>query len=214
MNIVIAGGHGKIALLLGQLLSEAGNEARGLIRNPDHAADLEARGITPVVCDLEREDADLTGPLEGAGAAVFAAGAGPGSGEARKRTMDRDGAIRLIEACQSAGVRRYVIVSAMGARRGVARGEGGFGAYLEAKAQADEALRTSGLDYTIVRPGALTDEPPTGQVAIDDKLPRSSIPRADVAQTLVVVLASPNTVGAEFDLTSGTVPIQAAVASL
>src|SRR5690242_4680112 len=101
MNAVIAGGHGKIGLLLGKLLSDRGDRVRGLIRNPDHAAELEERGIEPVVFDLENDDRDLAELIAGSDAAVFAAGAGPGSGAERKLTMDRDGAIRLIDACES-----------------------------------------------------------------------------------------------------------------
>jgi uncharacterized protein YbjT (DUF2867 family) len=215
MSIVaIAGGHGQIARLLGELLVADGHEARGIIRNPDHAADLEAAGITPVISDLERDDPGLAEALQGADAAVFAAGAGPGSGAARKSTMDRDGAIRLIEACRQAGVTRYVMVSAMGARPGASRGEGVFGAYLEAKAAADEALSQSGLDYTIVRPGGLTDEPPHELVSAAPELARGSIPRADVARVLLAVLNEPATIGKAFDLVSGPTPIAQALAAL
>src|SRR4051794_35757180 len=115
MNIVIAGGHGQIARQLGRLLADRGDRVRGLIRNPDQAGDLEAIGVEPVVFDLERDDG-LAAAIEGADVAVFAAGAGPGSGAARKETMDRDGAIKLIEACKADGVGRYLIVSSMGAK--------------------------------------------------------------------------------------------------
>jgi len=215
MSIVaIAGGHGQIARLLGELLVADGHEARGIIRNPDHAADLQAIGVTPIVHDLERDDPGLTDALMGADAAVFAAGAGPGSGAERKGTMDRDGAIRLIEACRQAGVSRYVIVSAMGARPGAPRGEGAFAAYLEAKAAADEALSASGLRYTIVRPGGLTDEPPHELVSVAPELPRGSIPRADVARVLLGVLNEPATIGKAFDVVSGPTPIAQALAAL
>ena len=215
MSIVaIAGGHGQIARLLGELLVADGHEARGIIRNPDHAADLQAIGMTPVLSDLEQDDPALAEALRGANAAVFAAGAGPGSGEARKATMDRDGAIRLIEACKQAGVSRYVMVSAMGARPGAPRGEGAFGAYLEAKAAADEALSASGLAYTIVRPGGLTDEAAHELVSIAPELPRGSIPRADVARVLLGVLSEPATLGKAFDLVSGPTPIAQALAAL
>jgi uncharacterized protein YbjT (DUF2867 family) len=214
MIVVIAGGHGQIARLLSELLVGDGHEVRGLIRNPDHATDLQAIGVTPILCDLERDDPALADTLAGADAAVFAAGAGPGSGAARKATMDRDGAIRLIEACQQAGVRRYVIVSAMGAKPGAPRGDGVFGAYLEAKAAADEALAASGLDFTIVRPGALTDEPAIELVSIAPELPRGSIPRADVARVLLAVLNQPATIGKAFDLVTGPVPIAQALAAL
>lgn len=214
VNVVIVGGHGQVAQHLGQLLAAQGNEVRGLIRNPDHAGDLEAINVRAVICDLERDDADVAAAISGADAVVFAAGAGPGSGPDRKWTMDRDGAIRLIDACRQAGVGRYVMISAMGARVGAARDGGDFGVYLDAKAQADQALAASGLDYTIVRPGRLTGEPALERVAAAPSLPRGSIPRADVALTLLVVLESPNTVGKDFDLVTGPLPIRAAVAAL
>lgn len=210
--VIIAGGHGQIALQLGTLLADRGGHVRGLIRNPDHAPDLEAAGIAPVVWDLERDDPGLAEVIGGAAAVVFAAGAGPGSGAPRKQTMDRDGAIRLIDACLRAGVSRYVMISAMGARDAPPSGGGVFGDYLRAKAQADQALATSGLDYTIVRPGALTDDPPTGRIALAPELASGSIARADVASVLVAVLDAPNTVRKSFDLTAGPTAIETAIA--
>src|SRR3954465_10609435 len=151
MEVVVAGGHGKIGLRLLELLAKRGNRARGLIRNPDQAADLEAVGAEAVSCDLEKED-DVSEHVSGADAIVFAAGAGPGSGAERKRTMDLGGALKLIDAAKAEGVRRYVIVSSIGAHDPSSAGS--MGPYLEAKHEADEALVASGLDYTIVRPGS------------------------------------------------------------
>ena len=231
MIVVIAGGHGKIGLALGRLLVTAGfrgaegsdklqasegakgNEVRGIIRNPEHAAELEAAGVTPALCDLEADAGELPGIVSGADAVVFAAGAGAGSGDARKGTMDRDGAVKLIEACRSTGVRRYLIVSSMGANDPQLPGDG-FAAYLRAKAQADAALAASSLDHTIVRPGALTDDPGTGHVQIGRRLERGSIPRADVAAVLAAMLRAPNTIGASVDLVSGPTAIPAAVAAV
>ena len=160
-TIAIAGGHGKIALILGRLLAERGDTVRGLIRNPDQADDLSAAGIEPVICDLESES-DVASAVRGADAVVFAAGAGPGSGDARKKTVDLGGAVKLVEAAKAEGVSRYLIVSSMGADKAPEDGSEGFGAYLQAKFEADEAVRASGLDYTVVRPGGLTDDPGTG----------------------------------------------------
>src|ERR687896_1660634 len=115
MDVLIAGGHGQIARRLIRLLARDGHTARGLIRNPDHAADLEADGGVPVLCDLERDDVGQH--VNGADAIVFAAGAGPGSGAERKRTVDLGGALKLIEAARDDGIARYVMVSAMGAAR-------------------------------------------------------------------------------------------------
>jgi uncharacterized protein YbjT (DUF2867 family) len=205
-TIAIAGGHGKIALILGRALAERGDTVRGLIRNPDQADDLRAAGIEPVVCDLEG-DGDVAAAIRGADAVVFAAGAGPGSGDARKQTMDRGGAVKLVEAAKAEGVSRYLIVSSMGAEKAPADGAEGFGAYLRAKFEADEAVRASGLDYTVVRPGGLTDDPGTGLVTIAEETGRGQIPRADVAAVLLACLDTPSTIGQSFDVISGDTPI-------
>src|SRR6201994_2512188 len=202
----IAGGHGKIAMILGGLLAERGDTARGLIRNPAQSDDLRAAGIVPVVCDLEG-DGDVAAAVRGADAVVFAAGAGPGSGDARKKTVDLGGAVKLIEAAKAEGVSRYLIVSSMGAEKAPEDGAEGFGAYLQAKFEADEAVRASGLDYTVVRPGGLTDDPGTGLVTIAEKTDRGKVPRADVAAVFVACLDTPSTIGQSFDLISGTTPI-------
>src|SRR3954449_4897850 len=164
MDVVIAGGHGKIALRLEQLLSERDDRVRALIRDPDHSIDVERAGAEPVICDLEREQ-DLSRFVEGADAVVFAAGAGPGSGPERKRSVDLGGAVKLIDGARRAGVRRYVIISSIGAEDPAAGGEQ-MRPYLEAKAEADRRVADSGLDWTIVRPGRLTDEPGTGLVQV------------------------------------------------
>src|SRR6478609_1892856 len=156
MDVLVAGGHGQIARHLLRKLAAAGHHPRGLIRNPDHAADLEAEGAVAVLCDLEHDD---PAPHVGtAGAIVFAAGAGPGSGPERKRTVDYGGAVACIEAAEALGVDRFVMVSSIGAHDP----EGGpesMRPYLRAKAEADERLQRSGLTWTIVRPGGLQDEP-------------------------------------------------------
>jgi nucleoside-diphosphate-sugar epimerase len=214
-TVAIAGGHGKIALLLGRLLAERGDTVRGLIRNPAQEDALRAIGIQPVICDLEG-DGDVAAAVRGADAVVFAAGAGPGSSEARKTTMDLEGAVKLIDAAEAEGVSRYLMVSAMGAADPPAEGSDAagnevFGAYLRAKAGADEALRASGLDYTIVRPGGLTDDPGTGLVSVAERLDRGQIPRADVAAVFLACLDEPATIGKSFDLISGNTPIAEAL---
>jgi uncharacterized protein YbjT (DUF2867 family) len=212
VDVVVAGGHGQIALKLLRLLAERGDRARGLIRNPDHAADLAAIGAEPVVCDMEAED-DLGPFVEGADAVVFAAGAGPGSGPARKRTVDLGAAVKLIDAARAGGIRRYVIVSSIGANDPSSGGES-MRPYLEAKAEADAALAESGLDWTIVRPGLLTDEPGTGRVRAGPELGRDAVPRDDVAATLAAVLATDSTIGKTFVLLGGDTPVDEAVRSL
>jgi uncharacterized protein YbjT (DUF2867 family) len=213
MDVAIAGGHGKIGMLLGALLVEGGDRVRGLIRNPAQADDLREIGVDPVICDLEGDD-DVAAAVRGAEAVVFAAGAGPGSGGERKRTMDLDGAVKLIEAAKETGIRRYVIVSSMGADNPPADGGDIFGEYLRAKAGADRALAASGLDYTIVRPGRLTDDPPTGLVTIGGEFELREVPRTDVAATLAAVLHADNTIGKTFELLAGETPIEEAVTGL
>jgi len=213
MDVVIAGAHGKIGLQLGKLLAERGDRVRGLIRKPEQADDLVEGGVEPVLCDLEGESG-VVAKVEGADAIVFAAGAGPGSGVERKWSLDYGGAVKLIEAARAGEVRRYVIVSSMGAGNPPAEGGDVFGEYLRAKAKADQALEASGLDYTIVRPGSLTDEPPTGLVTITGGPDKGEIPRADVVAVLGAVLPAHNTIGKAFELFSGVTPIEAAVAAL
>src|SRR3954451_16348912 len=212
MDVVIAGGHGKIALRLGRLLSERGEHVRSLIRNPDHTADVEAVGAEPVLFDLEKDD-DLASVVHGADAVVFAAGAGPGSGPERKRTVDYGGAVKLIDAALEAGVRRYLMISSIGADDPNA-GPEEMRPYLQAKADADAALVASGLDYTIARPGFLTDDPGTSKVTAGPNVERGEIPRDDVAAVLVGALDEPRTGGKTFVVVSGETPIPDAVAQL
>ncbi|WP_127573110.1 SDR family oxidoreductase [Georgenia faecalis] len=216
MRIVIAGGHGKIAQHLERLLAARGDDAVALIRNPDHADELARLGATPVTFDLESGTSeDLVGILAGADAVVFAAGAGAGSGAARKRTVDRDGAILLADAAEKAGVRRYVIVSAINAERGGAGIEDEvMAAYMEAKKEADDDLAARDLDWTIVRPGALTDAPGTGRVRLAHKTGSGEVPREDVARVLLAVLDEPGTARVTAELVSGDTAIGDAVAAL
>jgi uncharacterized protein YbjT (DUF2867 family) len=215
MDVVVAGGHGQIGQRLLRLLATRGDRARGLIRNPDHAEDLRALGAEPVLCDLEAVTVDeLVGAIAGADAVVFAAGAGPGSGDARKQTVDLGAAVKLIEAAKARGIDRYLMVGSIGADD-PSRGAGGFRIYLQAKADADRALQESGLAYTIIRPGSLTDDPGTGLIAAAPSLGRSgSIPRDDVAATLVHLLDTPATAGLTFEEIGGDTPIAEAVGAL
>lgn len=211
MKVVIVGGHGQIAMHLHPLLRERGHQVRGLIRKEEQAGDLREAGAEPVVCDIEREP-DITDAVGPADAVVFAAGAGPGSGAARKWTVDRDGALKLMAAARANGIRRYVMVSAMGVD-GEPRGDEVFQTYMQAKAEADRALRESELDYTIIRPGSLTNEPGTRLIALRPTLPAGSVPREDVAAVLARVLETPGAVGRQFDLTAGDTPIREAIAA-
>lgn len=208
MDITIVGGHGSIAMLLHPILRRKGHRVRGIIRKEEQADDLQEAGAEPVVCDIEEHE-DISGAVGAVDAVLFAAGAGPGSGAKRKFTVDRDGAIKLIEAAKKNNISRYVIISAMGLDE--PRGNAVFQAYQQAKAEADEALKKSGLDYTIIKPGRLTDEAGTGQVALAPDLPRDEIPRQDVAEVLAEILESPQAAGLELDLTTGETPISQAV---
>jgi uncharacterized protein YbjT (DUF2867 family) len=212
MDVIVAGGHGKIGQRLLRLLAARGDRARGLVRNPDHVADLEALGAEAVLCDLEALD-DVASCVEGADAIVYAAGAGPGSGAERKRTMDLGGALKLIDAAKANGIRRYAIVSSINADA-PERASGPMGPYLEAKAEADRALVASGLDFTIVRPGGLTDEPGTGRVTLGERLDYAQVTRDDVAATLVAVLDAPHAIGKTFVLVNGETPIDEAIRDL
>ncbi|MEH3133285.1 MAG: SDR family oxidoreductase [Mycolicibacterium neoaurum] len=213
MRVVIAGGHGQIALILERLLAERGDTAVGLVRNPAHVADLQAVGASAEVLDLERTSVSaLAEVLRGADAVVFAAGAGPGSGVARKQTVDRDAAILLADAAESAGVSRYVMVSAISAddRSLDDSYDEVYRAYIRAKSDADSEVRTRrALASTIVRPGKLTDDAGTGRVHIAESTGRGEIPRADVAAVLLAVLDHPDTAGRTFELIAGDTPISA-----
>jgi len=213
MDVAIAGGHGKVALRLALVLSQRGDRVRSLVRNPDHREDVEAAGGEFVAFDLERQDEhELARAIEGADAVVFAAGAGAGSGAERKRTMDYGGAVKLIEAAQQQRIGRYLMISSIGAQD-PASGGAAMGAYLEAKAEADAYVTArADLDWTIVRPGHLTDEPGTGLVTASRELGgRGPVPRDDVAAVLAACLTTPATIGVTFELFAGSTPIDEAL---
>ncbi|MGH2747444.1 MAG: SDR family oxidoreductase [Actinomycetota bacterium] len=214
MTVVIVGGHGKIALRLARLLSGRGDAVRALIRNQIQADDVRAAGAEPILCDLESVDADeLASAVGAADAVVFAAGAGPGSGSARKETVDYGGATKLIAAAKANGIARYVMVSSIGADA-TAKGDETFAVYLRAKGRADEQLVKSGLDYTIVRPTRLTDDPGDGLVRIGESVERGSVPRDDVAAVIAAALEEPKTIGRVLELTDGDQPIAEALGAL
>jgi nucleoside-diphosphate-sugar epimerase len=196
MTVAIAGGHGKIALRLTALLSKRGESVLSLIRNPDHSADVEARGAKPVICDLEKAtEQEIAAAIAGAQAVVFAAGAGAGSGAERKLTMDRDGAIKLLRAAAEADVRRYLIVSSVGAENPPpADDDDVFSVYTRAKAEADNAVKASDREWTILRPGRLTDDPGTGKVKLATDPFRGQVTRDDVAAVLDALLQDPRAV--------------------
>ena len=216
MRVLIAGAHGKTARRLTRMLVEDGHEVRGLVRKGEQTGDVEADGAEPVLVDLEAEEVEggIGEAVEGCDAIVFAAGAGPGSGDARKETMDYGGAVKLVEAAEGRGVRRYLMLSAMGAGDPEGGSEG-MRPYLRAKARADGLLKESGLDYTIVRPGSLTEDEGKGNIEASEKLGRrGEIPREDVARTLAAALEDENTYYKTFEILSGDTPIREALAQL
>ncbi|MFD5120721.1 NAD(P)H-binding protein [Streptomyces sp. NPDC058385] len=215
MRIVIAGGHGQIALRLERLLAARGDEVAGVIRRAEQADDLREAGAEPLVCDLESASVEeVAGLLEGADAAVFAAGAGPGSTAGRKDTVDRAAAVLFADAAERAGVRRYVVVSSMGADP-AHQGDEVFDAYLRAKGEADASVRArTGLDWTIVRPGMLTNDAGTGLVRLEASTGRGPVPRDDVAAVLAELVETPATAGLTLELISGSAPVTVAVKSV
>ena len=213
VRVLVAGAVGNTARRLVRRLVENGHEVRGMVRKEEQLADVEADGAEPVLVDLEEEEAEggVGEAVEGCDAIVFAAGAGPGSGAERKETMDYGGAVKLIEAAESRSVRRYLMLSAMGAAD-----PGGYSEqmqpYLSAKARADERLQGSDLNYTIIRPGSLTDEQGTGRIEADEFLGRrGEITRADVAETLAAALQEENTYRKTFEILAGDTPIREAL---
>ncbi|OLF18324.1 NAD(P)H-binding protein [Actinophytocola xanthii] len=210
MRVVIAGGHGKIALLLTARLAARGDTVIGLVRNPDHVGDVRAAGGDALVLDLESTPVEeVAAAVTGADALVFAAGAGPGSGAARKDTVDRAASVLAADAAEQAGVRRFVQVSAMGLDRADDPDtEPVFGAYLRAKAAAEQDLTARTLDWTILRPGHLTDEPATGLVELGTSVTPGSVPRDDVAAVLVALLDAPHTAGQVLELVGGDTPVE------
>jgi uncharacterized protein YbjT (DUF2867 family) len=213
MQIAIAGAHGQIARNLAPMLTERGAGVVGLIRNPDHAEDVRALGAEPVLCDLERESIEAVAhAITGCQAAVFAAGAGPGSGTDRKLTVDRDGAIKLLQAAVIAEVPRYLIVSSVGAEN-PPPGDEVFAVYLRAKAEADAAVQASDREWTILRPGRLTNEPGLGQVQLQASPFRGEIPREDVAAVLDALLRTPASAHRILYANRGDQPIAQAVSA-
>ncbi|KRC95919.1 MULTISPECIES: SDR family oxidoreductase [unclassified Streptomyces] len=212
MRIVIAGGHGQIALRLERLLAARGNEVAGIIRKAEQGDDLRTAGAEPVVLDLESASVEeVAQSLRGADAAVFAAGAGPGSGVQRKDSVDKGAAVLFADAAVRAGVRRFLIVSSMGADP-EHQGDEVFDVYLRAKGEADAYVRSlDSLDWTILRPGALKDDAGTGLVRLEARTGRGAVPREDVAAVLAELLESPATSGLTLELISGSTPVSVAV---
>jgi len=214
LRIVIAGGHGQIARQFSRLVTETGHQPVGMIRSPEHITDLEEDGAEPAMINLETADLDeMAEIVRGADAVLFAAGGGPDGNVQRKETVDKGAAIMLADAAEAAGVRRYVMVSAMGTESADPDSDEVFQVYLRAKQAADDNVRARDLDWTIVRPGRLVDDVPTGNVQIGD-LDHGPVTRGDVAHVLAEVIEADNTIGKTFDVLNGDTPIKQAIAEL
>ncbi|MEN2741934.1 SDR family oxidoreductase [Microbacterium sp. X-17] len=215
-RIAIVGAHGKVAQQLMRVLYDRGDEFVGLVRSDEHADDVYRLGGEGHVLDIEQADSGaIAMAFVGCDAVVFTAGAGAGSGVARKRTVDYAGSVKSAEAAASAGIRRFVQVSAWGVDGPVAEdADPQWRAYVEAKRDADAELRASGLDWTILRPGGLTFDEGTGEVQLGESVPRGTIAREDVARLIAVCLSDPATIGRTWEVVSGDVPIEEAVRTL
>lgn len=215
MRVAIIGAHGKVAQQLMRVLYDLGDDFVGVVRNDEHADDVYRLGGEGVLLDIEAADASaLASAVSGCDAVVFSAGAGAGSGIERKRTVDYGGSIKAQEAAAQAGIRRFVQVSAWGVDAPVEGDDPVWAAYVEAKRDADTALRASGLDWTILRPGGLTTEEGTGRVTLGDSVPRGSIAREDVARLIALALHEPATIGRQWEVVAGDTPLEDAVRAL
>ncbi len=213
MKVLIAGAHGKTARRLVRMLAEEGHEVRGLVRKEEQMRAVETDGAEPVLVDLEAEGVEgaVGRAVDGCDAVIFAAGAGPGSGAARKETMDYGGAVKLILAAEAHDARRYLMLSSMGAGDPEAGSEA-MKPYLRAKARADERLQESALEYTIIRPGSLTNDEGTGRIEAAESLGRrGEISRDDVARTFAEALEMENTYGKTFEILAGDTPVREAL---
>ncbi|NGN93142.1 SDR family oxidoreductase [Nocardioides sp. KC13] len=216
MRIAIVGGHGKVALHLHPILAAAGHIPLALVRSESYRAELEGLGAEVGLLDIENQDADaFAAAFAGCDAVVFTAGGGPDGNKERKRTVDLEGATKSIAGAEAAGIKRFVQVSAISVDEPVPADAGEvWTAYVEAKRDADIALRDSDLEWTILRPGGLTDEPATGRVKLAPKLERDTIPRADVAAVIAAVIDDPATVGKQWELVSGDLSVDEAIAAV
>ena len=205
-----------MALELHRVLVADGHVPVALVRTEDYREELEALGAEVRLLDIENEDAEaFARSFDGCDVVVFSAGGGPDGNAERKRTVDLEGALKSIEGARSAGIRRVVQVSAINVDDPVGDDVSPvWKAYVEAKRDADAALRDSDLDWTIIRPGRLTDDPATGQVALGPDVARGDVTRADVAATLVACIDEPRTVGEQWNLVGGDTPLAQAVADL
>jgi len=215
-KIAIVGGHGQVARHLLVELRRTEHRPVALVRREEYRADLEKRGAAVRLLDIEQQDADaFATAFEGCRAVVFAAGGGPDGNIERKRTVDLEGSLKSIEGARKAGIRRFVQISAIGVDQPLPADTADvWRAYVEAKRDADAALRESGLDWTIIRPGRLIDDPATGRVTLAPEVDRGDVTRADVAAVVAAVLDHDTTIGRQWELVGGDTPVPDAIRAL
>ncbi|MCP3030986.1 SDR family oxidoreductase [Halobacillus sp. A1] len=210
MKVLVAGANGNTGRLLIKYLKQDGHEPYGMVRKEEQKSTIEKLGGTPVLADLTK---DVGHAIKGMDAVIFAAGSGSSTGPEQTEAVDRDGAINLVKHTENLGIKKFVMLSSMSADES-SQAEGNFKTYLEMKAQADEYLRGTELDYTIVRPGALTDNEGTSKINVGEKVERGEIPRSDVAKTMIAAIQEPNAYHKTFELISGDTQIEEALKNL
>ncbi|MFG6147155.1 SDR family oxidoreductase [Halobacillus sp. B23F22_1] len=210
MKVLVAGANGNTGRLLIQNLKEDGHEPYGMVRKEEQKSTIENLGGTPVLADLTK---DVGHAIKGMDAVIFAAGSGSSTGPEQTKAVDRDGAINLIKHTENLGIKKFVMLSAMNADDS-SEASGNFKVYLDMKREADEYLRGTELDYTIVRPGALTDDEGTTKIKVGEKVERGEVPRADVAKTMITCMQYQNAYHKTFEMISGDTQIEEALKTL
>lgn len=214
MKVLVAGANGHTGRLLIEYLKQDGHEAYAMIRKAEQKPDMEKLGGIPVVADLE---GDVGHAVKGMDVVIFAAGSGSKTGPDKTTAVDRDGAINLMKATEKFGIKKFIILSSFGAGRDLGepeKGEEAMHHYLKMKKEADEYLMGTELDYTIVRPGGLTHDASTSKIEVGETVDRGSVPRADVAKTMIAAIQEPNAYHKAFEMISGDVQIEEALKSL
>lgn len=214
MNILVVGANGKIGKQVVKFIQESDeHQARAMIRKPQQASFFEQLGADTVITDLEDDISEIAKAAEGVDAVVFTAGSGAHTGADKTILIDLDGAVKTMEAAKQAGVKRFVLISSFDTRREKWIG-GSFKPYVAAKYYADMWLKSTDLDYTLIHPGILTDEPGTGKVNAAFETDRAEIPREDVAHVILAALNDDSTIGKEFQVIAGDTDIKKAVGTL
>lgn len=216
LKVLVVGANGQIGKHLVQFIQDTGNmKAKAMIRNPEQASFFENIGAETAVVDLEGEIDQIAAAAKDVDAIVFTAGSGSHTGKDKTIMVDLDGAVKTIEAAKESGVKRFIMISSFDTRReAIQRASTSFAPYVAAKHYADQWLKATDLDYTIIHPGLLTNNEGTGNIKAGSEVERGEIPREDVARVIVATLENEKTIGKEFQVVTGTTPIKEAVDSL